>query len=106
MEVRKILDRYGLPLDSPLSVVCVEVFGQITNAFEHMDDFENNREQFVEKTAVVFDQGIASQVANNLKEVQDPQVNNTNDPLNSQLGLFRILRTSPLTEVPFICSTQ
>jgi hypothetical protein len=105
MEVRKMLDLYGLPLDSPLSVVCVEVFGQITNAFEHMDDFENNREEFVEKTAVVFDQGIASQVANNLKEVQDPQVNNTNDPLNSQLGLFRILRTSPLTEVPFICST-
>ncbi len=105
MEVRKMLDLYGLPIDSPLSVVCVEVFGQITNAFEHMDDFENNREGFVEKTAVVFDQVIASQVANNLKKVKDPQVNNTIDPLNSQLGLFRILRTSPLTEVPFICST-
>jgi len=51
MEVRKMLDLYGLPIDSPLSVVCVEVFGQITNAFEHMDDFENNKEDFVEKNS-------------------------------------------------------
>ncbi|MBN1185597.1 MAG: hypothetical protein JXB49_25160 [Bacteroidales bacterium] len=105
-KVRELLNLYGLPVNSPLSVVCVEVFGQITNAFEHMDNFERNREALVEKTGVVFNSDIASQVQSNLEEIQTQQpVIKRMDPLNSQLGWYRILRTSPLTEVPFICST-
>ena len=102
-DVNEMLDLYGLPLDSSLSVLCVEVFGQITNAFEHMDNFFDNRQEFVENTSFVFNQAVAAQVENSLKEVQVPPAEDPIDPLNSQLGLFRILRTSPLTEVPFIC---
>ena len=105
MEVRKMLDLYGLPMDSPLSIVCVEVFGHITNAFEHIDDFQGNKDEFVEKISVVFNQDVANDLNNNLKELIPPPPGNPIDPLNSQLGLFRILRTSPLTEVPFICNT-
>ena len=102
-EVYKMLDLYGLPLDSSLSVLCVEVFGHITNAFEHIDNFERNREELIEKTALVFNRTIAGEMIKNLDEVKVPPEKPPIDPLNSQLGLFRILRTSPLVEVPFIC---
>jgi len=103
-KVKQMLDLYGLPADSSLSILCVEVFGQITNASEHIDNFQKKRGEFVEKTAVVFDADLALQLKNNLKKVQSPPASGPIDPLNSQLGMYRILRTSPLTEVPFICS--
>jgi hypothetical protein len=60
----------------------------------------------VEKTGVVFNSDIAAEVRSNLEEIQiEEPATKRIDPLNSQLGWFRILRTSPLTEVPFICST-
>ena len=102
-EVDEMLDLYGLPHNSSLSILCVEVFGQITNAFEHIDNFQRNKNEFVEKTAVVFNQEIAAELSKNIIEAQQPTVQKTIDPLKSQLGLYRILRTSPLTEVPFIC---
>ncbi len=101
--VNELLDLYGLPRDSSLSVLCVEVFGHITNAFEHIDNFRNNVAGLVDKTALVFNQEVASQLGNNLRDVQNPPPKAPIDPLNSQLGMFRILRTSPLVEVPFIC---
>jgi hypothetical protein len=105
MEVRKLLNLYGLPINSSLSVTCVEVFGHITNVFEHIDNFEGKKEDFIDKMAVVINSEISDELKSNLEEVKDPTAVKTIDPLNSQLGLFRILRTSPLTEVPFICST-
>jgi hypothetical protein len=104
-EVDEMLDLYGLPHNSSLSILCVEVFGQITNAFEHIDNFQRNKNEFVEKTSVVFNQEIAAELRKNIIEAQQPTVQKTIDPLKSQLGLYRILRTSPLTEVPFICCT-
>lgn len=104
-EVNQLLDLYGLPRDSSLSVLCVEVFGHITNAHEHMDDFNANKNKFIEKTALVFNQEIATQLSRNIKETTVTPDKKPIDPLNSQLGLFRILRTSPLVEVPFICHT-
>ena len=101
-----MLDLYGLPIDSPLSVVCVEVFGHITNAFEHMDNLQRNKDEFIEKTAVVFDTNLAAHVAKSFHQKDQEPAKQIIDPLNSQLGLFRILRTSPLTEVPFICCTE
>ena len=104
-DVRQMLDLYGLPRDSSLSVLCVEVFGHITNGFEHIDNFRNNAQKLIDKTAVVFNESVANQLAHNVLDVQNPPVKGSADPLKSQLGLFRILRTSPLVEVPFICKT-
>ena len=103
-KVREMLALYGLPADSSLSVLCVEVFGQISNISEHMDNFKRNKDEFVTKTSVVFNAGIAHELNSNLKKVQSPPAPSPIDPLNSQLGMYRILRTSPLTEVPFICN--
>jgi hypothetical protein len=104
-EVRELLNRYGLPINSSLSVICLEVFGQITNAFEHIDNFENYKEEFVDKISVVFNSDISSELKSNLEKIQSPSAIKRIDPLNSQLGKFRFLRTSPLTEVPYICPT-
>ena len=105
-EVEEVLDMYGLPVDSPLSVLCVEVFGHITNGFEHISHFERNKDELIDKTAFVFNADVAHELQRNLREIQAPNEPQTLDPLNSQLGLYRILRTSPLTEVPFICCTE
>jgi hypothetical protein len=104
-EVKEFLNLYGLPVNSPLSVICVEVFGHITNAFEHMDNFNRNKEDFVDKVSVVFNPDLASELKSNLEKVQSPTGIKEIDPMNSQLGMFRILRTSPLTVVPYICTT-
>ena len=105
-KVREMLVLYGLPADSSLSVLCVEVFGQITNISEQMDNFKRNKDEFVSKTSVVFNAELAHELNINLKKVQSPPAPSPIDPLNSQLGMYRILRTSPLTEVPFICSAD
>jgi hypothetical protein len=104
-KVNEMLDLYGLPRGSSLSVLCVEVYGHITNAFEHIDNFRDNTDKLIEKTELVFNQQVANQLEHNVREVQNPPSKNPIDPLNSQLGMFRILRTSPLVEVPFICKT-
>jgi hypothetical protein len=104
-DVNQMLDLYGLPRGSSLSVLCVEVYGHITNAFEHIDNFRRNTEKLIEKTELVFNQQVANQLEHNIRDVQNPPPKNPIDPLNSQLGMFRILRTSPLVEVPFICKT-
>ena len=104
-EVNEMLDLYGLPRGSSLSVLCVEVFGHITNASEHIDNFNANKDKLVEETALVFNQNIANQLQKEIKETVPPPPKHPIDPLNSQLGLFRILRTSPLVEVPFVCKT-
>lgn len=103
-DVNEMLDLYGLPRNSSLSVLCVEVFGHITNAFEHMDNFRNNADKLIDETAVVFNDTVAGQL--DVIDVNNPPPKDPIDPLNSQLGLFRILRTSPLVEVPFICVTK
>ncbi len=105
-EVDELLRLYGLPINSPLSVLCVEVFGQITNAYKHIENFEANKDAFVEKTSLVFNEEVAYALKKNLKKAKSPKAPAPIDPLNSQLGLFRILRTSPLTKVPFICTTE
>jgi len=84
----------GLPEDSPLSVLVVEVFGNITNIHDHLNSQAKpragtNLDQVMEKryTAKKPETNLMSQVR----------------PLSRGLGHFRILRTSPLTKVPFVC---
>ncbi|MFA5985455.1 MAG: hypothetical protein WC782_15670 [Methylococcaceae bacterium] len=104
----ELLELYGLPADSSLSVLCVEVFGHITNIHQHINDIQNKKEELINTIASNYDQafaaGMRSETFKQLKENVAPAVAAA-DPLRSQLGLYRILRTSPLTEVPFVCCT-
>jgi hypothetical protein len=89
-EIAALLIGLGLPEDSPISVLTVEVFGNITNVYEHMgmslDEIKKRTGDNVEVYNNIEGRYFASQQA-----------------LSSNVGNYRILRTSPLTEVPFIC---
>lgn len=87
------LKQLGLPEDSPLSVLVVEVFGNITNIHDHLNQSRSQRSGEVSGR---FAEGLkAKKAATNLVS--------TIRPLSRGLGHFRILRTSPLTKVPFVC---
>ncbi len=111
-EITGKLDLYGLPEDSALSIVVVEVFGNIKSLREHITNLNQRR---------VRDNLMASEQVRSVKDdkaqkqfqasVRDAAVIDEQDvfadvkikPLSNGLGHYRILRTSPLTEVPFIC---
>jgi hypothetical protein len=93
---QQIADRlleFGLPEDSPLSILVVEVFGNITNIHDH---FQLNRNSGNNSVAAGAREALSSNRAetNSMSLIQ---------PLSRGLGHFRILRTSPLTKVPFVC---
>jgi hypothetical protein len=111
-EIADLLDMYGLPEESSLSVVVVEVFGNIKSLREHMTNLQDSkvRENVVrtardsslqdEKTHQVFNR-MVNQAGEYREDELFASVNIR--PLSSGLGHYRILRTSPLTEVPFVC---
>ena len=39
-EVVQLLAQYGLPADSPLSVLCVEILPHITNIYDHVSSLQ------------------------------------------------------------------
>ena len=101
----QLLERYGLPDDSPLSVLVVEMLPNITNIFEAVpglgDQSVNAGLAQKLRIASLPETGAAAKQATQVsfsREFQ-PQA----DPLSDELGQHRILRTSPLTEVPFAC---
>ena len=106
-EINQILTLYGLPLDVSLSVLCVEMLPHITNIYEHINSLNNQKI----KTNI-------GKVVNAENLPNDDEINfrsnlnainavfNEVKPLSDQLGEFRILRTSPLIEVPYICCTE
>ena len=104
-EVRQWLNIFGLPEDSPLSILVVEMLPQITNIFEHVSSL--NRQEVNDNLRVatqlqdVPSAGIASEQINMRQQQRDAQQGPS--PLSDELGHHRILRTSPLTEVPFVC---
>ena len=89
-EIAAILLSMGLPEDSPLSVIAVEVFGNITSIYEQiglsLQEIKNMTENNPQVYAAIESRQLKSQQA-----------------LSGALGDYRILRTSPLTEVPFVC---
>lgn len=114
-EVNNMLSLYGLPADSPLSVVCVEIFGQITNIFDHINNIQEYdhqhsgkrvKEKLISRIGSDFSTEVANEMHSSLQKLVDYEDERFIDPLNSQLGFHRILRTSPLTEVPKICCTE
>jgi len=100
-----------LPTDSALSVLCVEILPTITNIHEHINEFDSeNTSSKISARMSSFHPEIKTQIdeaarfSNNtltaMMYMQQPK------PLSDQLGEYRILRTSPLTEVPFVCCTD
>lgn len=94
-QIAGYLTDLGLPEDSPLSVLVVEVFGNITNVTQHLN-FLNTKpagtqyNQAYEEARKMMHSSAAPAVAEQVE-------------LGDNLGNFRILRTSPLTKVPFVC---
>jgi hypothetical protein len=104
-EIRQMLELYGLPVDSPLSVLVVEILPTITNIYEAIpglgDTTVNGKlRQNIQMTDLP-DHGAARQQLDQINLRRDFQP--SPDPLSDELGQHRILRTSPLTEVPFAC---
>jgi len=106
-EAVQLLQQYGLPVNSPLSVLCVEILPHITNIYDHVSSLHREEvrsrmrgmvggEQF--PTDRELQRGLAMKtVAARSVNFDEPR------PLSNQLGQYRILRTSPLMKVPFVC---
>jgi hypothetical protein len=95
-EIAGYLTDLGLPEDSPLSVLVVEVFGNITNISEHFNVFRARNPN--DPTAAAYQEGQRMMHAAAASSAPAHQTE-----LGGELGNFRILRTSPLTKVPFVC---
>lgn len=91
-EVDALLSAYGLPVDASLSVLAVEVFGNITNFYEHAGYSDEEVQKLTERNPKIY-------------EAMQQRRAASRGALGGNLGNYRILRTSPLTEVPFVCCT-
>lgn len=118
-EIAILLSNYGLPLDASLSVLVVEVFSNITSLKEHISGLYLEQTGLELKSAFrQFRAGLDPKMADSIRS--DSQTDPSEvmpqatawqmsletpdqDPLGSNLGKFRILRTSPLTPVPDAC---
>ena len=96
-EIAAYLTDLGLPEDSPLSVLVVEVFGNITNITEHIN-FQRAGTAGGQATHVYEEARKMMQTTAAAAAAAPDRV-----ALGDHLGNFRILRTSPLTKVPFVC---
>jgi hypothetical protein len=106
-EILQILRKLGLPLNLPLSVLVVETLPQITNVVEHISQLGKPR---VAATTAGFLASIGNghlgeyyQMLVDRVKRSDASHSSESRPLSDDLGHHRILRTSPLTEVPEIC---
>jgi hypothetical protein len=103
-EVSQLLALLGLPEDSPLSVLVVEFLPIITSIAEAVSDLGkrgvNDDLKAAPSHADVPSPAVASDRIEQFQMQQDLQ---SRSPLSEELGKHRILRTSPLTEVPFVC---
>jgi hypothetical protein len=106
-EVTYLLAQYGLPPNSPLSVVCVETAPHITNLYEHVSALHKPEVRDKMRTMVGSDQlpadvAIEESLSMNTMAARSVSLNQSR-PLSDQLGHYRILRTSPLIKVPYVC---
>lgn len=104
-EIAQYFQLLGIPEDAPLSVLVIEIFGNITNVREHINKL-NMRQRGFMNMAGSFG-GAAAFHGAAFREFENENINmaavSTGGNLSGSLGEFRILRTSPLTEVPFVC---
>ncbi len=104
-EISQWLKRFGLPEKSSLSVVVVEVLPQITNIFDHVSALHkkdiNAKVSTISNAKKMPSTNVAAEQTRIRQHEKDLRQNRS--PLSDELGKHRILRTSPLTEVPFVC---
>ncbi len=109
-EIRQKLELYGLPEDASLSVICVEVFGFIRNITEHIDNISDMQQTFAQSVSTNLDKEVGAEIAKSsfaaVQKLQGVTMEDNSQPLGRELGSYRILRTSPLTEVPSVCCTD
>jgi hypothetical protein len=102
-EVEEVLMLMGLPIDSPLSVLCVEMMPRPETYLTIADEL-NESVAYAKASAAksVMSQNAGSKSA----PAPDPFAYEAGgSPLGKSLGRYRILRTSPLTKVPYVCCT-
>jgi hypothetical protein len=106
-EIIQLLALYGLPPDSPLSVLCVEILPHIISVFDHVSSLHREEVRHKIRTTIgsadfpadgALIEGLAARTVA-LESIRF----NEDRPLSHQLGNYRILRTSPLVKVPFVC---
>jgi hypothetical protein len=104
-EIRQVLALYGLPIDSPLSVLVVEMLPTITNIFDHVSRLGQAQTlDTLRDTMRVAHNLDSGQVRERvLQQERARTFEEGPSPLSDELGQHRILRTSPLTEVPYVC---
>ena len=101
-EVELLLANLGLPLGSPLSVLVVETLPQITNIFEHVSRLDNPLVASASENLVgAGGQAALAQGATRAMAMQADI--RTPSPVSDELGHHRLLRTSPLVQVPPVC---
>ena len=109
IEIAQILSILGLPVSSSLSVICVEMMPDPSTYTDIVGNIiDNSRSQH----AAALPASIKAQTVKPLNRAVNKgaavaeSINlNYDSPLFGGLGNFRILRTSPLTAVPFVCCT-
>jgi hypothetical protein len=96
-EVTQLLKNYGLTADSPLSVLCVEVLPHITNVRDHVSSLHKNEVREGMRTVMGGVPAMEDAATKASISFDEPR------PMTNDLGNYRILRTSPLTKVPYVC---
>ena len=101
-EIIQLLGGLGLPLGSSLSVLVVEVLPQVTNIFDQVSGLSEPRT--AEATAAV-SRSSARELQSTATVYREQMLQRvaSPSPVSDQLGHHRLLRTSPLTEVPEVC---
>jgi hypothetical protein len=131
-EVEDLLALYGLPLDSSLSVLCVEMLPGYDNFFANPNYYQAKSSSFmhVNTSLIMDDVRLKAELFRNMIQTSNVAINQTRAqkyahrqgddnadniafvddngprPLTSDLGNYRILRTSLLVAVPEICCTN
>lgn len=97
-EIRIMLASIGLPDDSPLSVLCVEMMPTMAALANRSDTRDSLAGANIAALAFAERSGVSSPaVSAGVGTSTGPR------PLSDGLGHFRILRTSPLAPVPHTC---
>jgi hypothetical protein len=104
-EIIRMLINFGLPKDSSLSVLVVEILPQITNVAEHISGLSKSSvAQAVEKFISIERLADFRKYTVETNSVKNEEVFiQETSPVSDALGNYRIMRVSPLTAVPPIC---
>lgn len=101
-QIQFLLKRLGLPVDSPLSVLCVEMMPRLSSYVQ--EGRVPGTAAFTGTTGNFNPEGFGSvRLTDDQPGVPTTTVKDNIRPLSAQLGHYRILRTSPLTAVPEVC---